>query len=238
MADHRPRHRHRKRTHAARDEGLPLLPRGGGTGYTGGAIPLYENTAVINLEKLEKLGEVRLQKLTIDIPESSATPQDLAQHPEVFIIGTDYTPVQEPPPYPVKLKLRSEDRIVILSRDQGFNVQARADLDTTITDDLFVAGRVNLETGNFRVFGKRFEIATRENLGRKMAIVLGGAGSKEVLSAPVIEGVIRDQGIIRGDFTFQEVQDLVTVLRSGAGPLPRGSTPAMPKILHYGTHSV
>ena len=60
-------------------------------------------------------GEVRLQTLSIDIPESSATPQDLATHPEVFIIGADYEPVEEAPPYPIKLKLRSEDKIVILS---------------------------------------------------------------------------------------------------------------------------
>ncbi len=33
--------------------GLTIIPRGGGTGYTGGAIPLHQNTAVINTEKLE-----------------------------------------------------------------------------------------------------------------------------------------------------------------------------------------
>lgn len=42
---------------------LTIIPRGGGTGYTGGAIPLHENTAVINLEKLERLGEVVSQTL-------------------------------------------------------------------------------------------------------------------------------------------------------------------------------
>jgi len=42
---------------------LTIIPRGGGTGYTGGAIPLVENTVVINLEKLEALGEVRQQTL-------------------------------------------------------------------------------------------------------------------------------------------------------------------------------
>lgn len=41
------------------DLDLTIIARGGGTGYTGGAIPLYENTAVINLEKLEKLGNIR-----------------------------------------------------------------------------------------------------------------------------------------------------------------------------------
>jgi FAD/FMN-containing dehydrogenase/Fe-S oxidoreductase len=36
--------------------GLTVIPRGGGTGYTGGAIPLHEMSAVINTEKLESLG--------------------------------------------------------------------------------------------------------------------------------------------------------------------------------------
>lgn len=38
--------------------GLVIIPRGGGTGYTGGAIPLHANTAVINTEKLEFLSMV------------------------------------------------------------------------------------------------------------------------------------------------------------------------------------
>jgi len=36
--------------------GLTIIPRGGGTGYTGGAIPLTARSAVINTEKLETLG--------------------------------------------------------------------------------------------------------------------------------------------------------------------------------------
>ncbi len=38
--------------------GLTIIPRGGGTGYTGGAIPLDARSAVINTEKLERLGAV------------------------------------------------------------------------------------------------------------------------------------------------------------------------------------
>ncbi|WP_320535135.1 FAD/FMN-binding oxidoreductase [Robbsia andropogonis] len=38
--------------------GLTVIPRGGGTGYTGGALPLTPFAAVINTEKLEQLGEV------------------------------------------------------------------------------------------------------------------------------------------------------------------------------------
>src|SRR5262249_31311828 len=35
--------------------GLTIIPRGGGTGYTGGAIPLTWRSAVINTEKLTRL---------------------------------------------------------------------------------------------------------------------------------------------------------------------------------------
>jgi len=42
------------------DVGLEIIPRGGGTGYTGGAVPLHENTAIINTEKLEGLGAVKM----------------------------------------------------------------------------------------------------------------------------------------------------------------------------------
>ncbi len=43
--------------------GLTVVPRGGGTGYTGGAVPLTWQSAVINCEKLERLSEVELVTL-------------------------------------------------------------------------------------------------------------------------------------------------------------------------------
>ncbi|RZS85722.1 FAD/FMN-binding oxidoreductase [Pigmentiphaga kullae] len=43
--------------------GLTIIPRGGGTGYTGGAVPLTWKSAVINTEKLETLGEVTVGPL-------------------------------------------------------------------------------------------------------------------------------------------------------------------------------
>ncbi|GAB3386567.1 FAD/FMN-binding oxidoreductase [Massilia agri] len=43
--------------------GLTIIPRGGGTGYTGGAIPLTPMSAVINTEKLIGLGEVEMTRL-------------------------------------------------------------------------------------------------------------------------------------------------------------------------------
>jgi FAD/FMN-containing dehydrogenase/Fe-S oxidoreductase len=50
--------------------GLTIIPRGGGTGYTGGAIPLTWNSVVINTEKLEAMSEVeqvRLPGLDVDV---------------------------------------------------------------------------------------------------------------------------------------------------------------------------
>ena len=46
------------------DLGLTIVPRGGGTGYTGGAIPLTWKSAVINTEKLEAMTEVEM----VDLP--------------------------------------------------------------------------------------------------------------------------------------------------------------------------
>jgi FAD/FMN-containing dehydrogenase/Fe-S oxidoreductase len=43
--------------------GLTIIPRGGGTGYTGGAVPLTRNAAVLNTEKLEALGGVEMTRL-------------------------------------------------------------------------------------------------------------------------------------------------------------------------------
>jgi FAD/FMN-containing dehydrogenase/Fe-S oxidoreductase len=40
------------------DLGLTIIPRGGGTGYTGGAIPLTKLSAVINTEKLDALAAI------------------------------------------------------------------------------------------------------------------------------------------------------------------------------------
>ena len=60
----------------------------------------------------------------------------------------------------------------------------------------------------------RFEKYTEANVGRRSAILVDG----EILSVPVIEGVIRDSGQIRGARTIEEAEDLAVNLRSGALP--------------------
>jgi preprotein translocase subunit SecD len=60
----------------------------------------------------------------------------------------------------------------------------------------------------------KFGNFTGANIGRYLAIVL----DKRVVSAPVIEGRITDDGRIAGNFTQQEASDLSLTLRSGALP--------------------
>jgi FAD/FMN-containing dehydrogenase/Fe-S oxidoreductase len=43
--------------------GLTIIPRGGGTGYTGGAVPLTDQSAVVNTEKLEAMSAVEMTHL-------------------------------------------------------------------------------------------------------------------------------------------------------------------------------
>jgi preprotein translocase subunit SecD len=62
--------------------------------------------------------------------------------------------------------------------------------------------------------GQRFGDITSNNKGKGLAILL----DHRVVSAPNIESRITDQGIIRGQFTQAEVEDLSMVLRTGALP--------------------
>ena len=52
------------------EQGLTIIPRGGGTGYTGGAVPLDARSVVINTEKLIAIGGVEEMVL----PDADGTP--------------------------------------------------------------------------------------------------------------------------------------------------------------------
>ncbi len=67
--------------------------------------------------------------------------------------------------------------------------------------------------------GDRFYDYTSKNVGRSMAVVMGG----RVREVANIESAIRDSGEIRGSFTPEEVEILSKMLRTGA----------LPASLHY-----
>ena len=68
-----------------------------------------------------------------------------------------------------------------------------------------------------RLGSQKFGRATTDNVGKRLAIILDGV----VVSAPNInEPITSGNGMISGNFTFQEATDLSLLLRSGALPTP------------------
>ena len=68
-----------------------------------------------------------------------------------------------------------------------------------------------------RVGAQKFGRATTDNVGRRLAIVLDG----KIISAPSInEPITSGNGMISGNFSFQDATDLALLLRSGALPTP------------------
>ena len=68
-----------------------------------------------------------------------------------------------------------------------------------------------------RLGAQKFGRTTTDNVGKRLAIVLDG----EIVSAPNInEPITSGNGMISGNFTFQEATDLALLLRSGALPTP------------------
>ncbi len=53
--------------------GLTIIPRGGGTGYTGGAVPLTPFSAVINTEKLIHIGHIERESTLPGVDQTYAT---------------------------------------------------------------------------------------------------------------------------------------------------------------------
>ncbi len=68
-----------------------------------------------------------------------------------------------------------------------------------------------------RVGAQKFGRTTSDNVGKRLAIVL----DKKIISAPAInEAITSGNGVITGNFSFQEATDLALLLRSGALPTP------------------
>ncbi|HEX3944975.1 MAG TPA: protein translocase subunit SecD [Rhizomicrobium sp.] len=67
------------------------------------------------------------------------------------------------------------------------------------------------------VGGREFGDFTRQNIGRRFAIVL----DNKVIEAPVVkDAILGGSGMIEGNFTIQSASDLAALLRAGALPAP------------------
>ncbi|HEX5415145.1 MAG TPA: protein translocase subunit SecD [Chloroflexota bacterium] len=87
------------------------------------------------------------------------------------------------------------------SAEVGFDQYGRPQINFTLTSD----------------GAKKFSTYTTANVGKYLVIAL----DKKVIEAPVIQQPITDgQGVINGQFTLQDAQDLVVQLRYGSLPIP------------------
>ncbi len=64
--------------------------------------------------------------------------------------------------------------------------------------------------------GREFGAITEKNIQRQLAILLDG----HVYSAPTIQSRISREGVITGNFTTEEANELAVILRAGALPIP------------------
>jgi SecD/SecF fusion protein len=112
-------------------------------------------------------------------------------------------PVKGGPPIPVVVERR-----VLVAGDRLTDASQQFDQQSGQT----VVG-FRFDTVGAREFGD----ATKDNVGRRFAIVL----DNKVIEAPVIETpILGGQGQITGGFTVQSANDLAVLLRAGALPAP------------------
>ncbi|MEO8113575.1 MAG: protein translocase subunit SecD, partial [Phenylobacterium sp.] len=140
-------------------------------------------------------------KLTFQMVDETATPQDLAAGrvppgSEVLVSTDGYTPS-----YIVKKRS-------VVTGEMLTNAQPGFDQQT---------GRPIVQFRFNGIGSRRFGDVTSQNVGKRFAIVL----DKKVISAPVINGPITGgSGMITGNFTEQSANDLSILLRAGALPAP------------------
>jgi hypothetical protein len=98
---------------------------------------------------------------------------------------------------------------IIVGRDLAYVVASR-DVwgDPTIKFELTEDG------------GRRLEAATSQMIGRQMALILRDESGARIISAPIIEGVIRTEGVIRGGFSEADARSLCAQMRAGARAMP------------------
>jgi preprotein translocase subunit SecD len=115
--------------------------------------------------------------------------------------GSEIVVSQDDPPQPYLL----EQREIITGENL---VDAQPGFDQR-TNEPIVSFRFDTQGG------RKFGLATQQNVGRPFAIVL----DDEVISAPVIrEPILGGTGQISGGFSVQEANDLAILLRAGALP--------------------
>jgi protein-export membrane protein SecD len=100
--------------------------------------------------------------------------------------------------------------------DQVFETVMTGDVLQTATARADQFGQYEIAFMLTSAGSEQFYNFTSTHIGQQMAIVLDG----QVLSAPVINAAIRDQGVITGQFTRDEAESLGVQMQYGALPVP------------------
>ena len=165
--------------------------------------PLIEAAQAAFPRSLEQKGEVRARWLRV---ARSAEP--ITAHGEIVLRGTP------------------KRGSMVLAVMDDFDVTGELLRRAQPTVDDFGRPAVGFHFGSegARRFGALTEmnVPAADGFERRLAILL----DREVYSAPGLRDRISDNGIITGDFTEQEVDDLVAVLNAGSLPASLESTPA------------
>lgn len=102
-------------------------------------------------------GDVVVERLHVRLAEDlGGTPQDLAPHPDVLVLGQE---LPEPDADPYRVVLNVDASVPIAVKHDDFAAEVTAQLRVAYADPSFeVTGGVQLLGGHFDVFGKRFQV--------------------------------------------------------------------------------
>jgi protein-export membrane protein SecD len=144
-------------------------------------------------------------KMTFQMVDQSASLDEAVKG--IVPIGSELlyedSPVPGQPPTPIVV-----EKHVVVAGDRLTRADAGFDPQT---------GQPNVNFAFDSVGAREFGDATKENVGRRFAIILDG----KVIEAPVIQSVILGgSGQITGNFTVKSSNDLAILLRAGALPAP------------------
>ncbi len=157
---------------------------------------LVQVPGIVNHEMVDRLKEVG--KLEFKLVEDDVEKNNLALKGEI----------------PAGYELKDYDRSKLLVQEKAAIVGS--DLSESFVGfDSYGSAEVRLK---FSAEGtKVFAEVTEKNVGKRLAILLDGA----VKSAPVIrEPILSGEAQISGDFAIEEARMIVSVLNSGALPVP------------------
>ena len=196
----------------------------------GASVQLVSDDAIRN--KIENLGELQFMIVAnagdfpgtgTDEPEQLKRLQDwAAANPGTPIEEFNRVPEADGGPHPMirwfpNGQLENAEAIPEVDRAMALLVQGEdftfrgSDLGRVYyTQDSLGYPAVGFEMQPARI--SDFTDFTSEHLNRRMGIVLNGV----VATAPSLDDTLPGRGIIRGQFTQEEVKDLVTVLRTGS----------------------